>query len=70
MKRVRLEPEFTLVGGILRFATHGRVLREELGEEVNVPRATWRSSPPPIGAAVLGQQRLAKRAAGEGAARD
>ncbi len=30
MKRVRMEPEFTLVGGIMRFATMVRVLREEL----------------------------------------
>lgn len=68
MKRVRLEPEITLVGGIMRFPTMVRVLREELGQEVNVPAEPLAQFTAAIGAAVLGQQRLAKRAAAEHAA--
>ena len=37
MKRVQMEPEFTLVGGIMRFPTMVRVMREHLGDDVNVP---------------------------------
>ncbi|UCD25267.1 MAG: hypothetical protein JSW51_04920, partial [Gemmatimonadota bacterium] len=37
MKRVRMEPEFTLIGGILRFATMIKVTKEHLAAEVNVP---------------------------------
>jgi len=37
MKRVKMEPEFTLIGGILRFETMVRVAREELHAGVNVP---------------------------------
>ncbi len=40
MKRVQMEPQFTLVGGIMRFPTMVRVMREHLGEEVNVPPET------------------------------
>ncbi len=68
MKRARLEPEITLVGGIMRFPTMVRVLREELGQEVNVPPEPLAQFTAAIGAAVLGQQRLAKRAAAEHAA--
>src|SRR6266508_3829622 len=37
MKRVQMEPEFTLIGGILRFTTMVDVVRRELQAEVNVP---------------------------------
>jgi len=68
MKRVRLEQEITLVGGIMRFPTMVRVLREELGQDVNVPPEPLAQFTAAIGAAVLGQQRLAKRAAEHAAA--
>jgi predicted CoA-substrate-specific enzyme activase len=68
MKRVRLEPEVTLVGGIMRFPTMVRVLREELDQEVNVPPEPLQQFTAAIGAAVLGQQRLAKRATEHAAA--
>ena len=32
-----MEPEYTLIGGILRFGTMARVVREKLNCEVNVP---------------------------------
>ena len=37
MKRVQMEPEYTLVGGILRFETMARVVSEQLKSKVNVP---------------------------------
>lgn len=63
MKRVRLEPEVTLVGGIMRYPTMVRVLGEQLGQEVNVPPEPLAQFTAAIGAAVLGRQRLARRAA-------
>lgn len=63
LKRVRIEPDVTLVGGILRFPTMGRVLREQLGQDANVPAEPLAQFTAAIGAAVLGQQRLAKKAA-------
>jgi len=60
MKRVGMEPEFTLVGGILRFPTMVRVLREELGEGVSVPEEGIVQYTGAIGAAVLALRRLEK----------
>ena len=60
MKRVKLEPAFTLIGGILRFETMGRLVREQLKSEVNVPEGDLVQFIPALGAAILGQQRLRK----------
>ena len=60
MKRVRMEPEFTLIGGILRFETMAEVVREELQTEVNVPEGDQVQFMGALGAAMLGQQRLRK----------
>jgi predicted CoA-substrate-specific enzyme activase len=62
MKRVRMEPEFTLIGGILRFERMGHVVREALQADVNVPPAAVVQFVPALGAAVLGQRRLARLA--------
>lgn len=68
MKRVRMEPEFTLVGGILRFERMADVIREELGGDVNVPPGDTVQFTSALGAALLAQRRLAKlSAAGEAA---
>ncbi len=64
MKRVRLEPEVTLVGGILRFPTMTRLLKEQLGMDVNVPPEPLAQFTGAVGAAVLGRQRLARKSAG------
>jgi len=64
MKRVQMEPEFTLIGGILRFETMVAVIRRELKTEVHVPPGELVQFVPAFGAAVLGQRRLAARAAG------
>ncbi len=60
MKRVQMEPEFTLIGGILRFETMARVVREQLKAGVNVPSENMVQFIGALGAAVLGQRRIAK----------
>jgi predicted CoA-substrate-specific enzyme activase len=58
MRRVQLEPEYTLVGGILRFESMGALLREKLGQAVNVPVPEMVQMVGALGAAVLGQRRV------------
>lgn len=60
MKRVRMEPEFTLVGGILRFDTMVSVVCEALDADVNVPEGDLVQYTSALGAAILGHQRLQK----------
>ncbi len=60
MKRVRMEPEFTLIGGILRFESMGEVVMETLKTEVNVPDGELVQFATALGAAILGHKRLAK----------
>jgi activator of 2-hydroxyglutaryl-CoA dehydratase len=52
-----MEPEFTLVGGIMRFPTMVRVMREHLGDEVNVPDESLVQFTGALGAAVLARKR-------------
>lgn len=61
MRRVRMEPEFTLIGGILRFETMVRVVQEQLDASVNVPQGDLVQYIPALGAAILGHKRLEKR---------
>jgi predicted CoA-substrate-specific enzyme activase len=75
MKRVQMEPEFTLIGGILRFTAMVSVVRRELKSEVNVPEGDLVQFVPAFGAAILAQRGLRQReaaaplaAAGEGSA--
>ncbi|MEO8197070.1 MAG: acyl-CoA dehydratase activase [Thermoanaerobaculia bacterium] len=66
MKRAQMEPEFTLIGGIMRFEKMVTVVREQLGEQVNVPEGDLVQFTSALGAALLGQlrlQRLAEAAA-------
>ncbi|MEK6575101.1 MAG: BadF/BadG/BcrA/BcrD ATPase family protein, partial [Chloroflexota bacterium] len=60
MKRVQLEPEVTLVGGILRFETMAKVVQEKLGMKVNVPEGDLVQYIAALGAALLAQRRLHK----------
>ncbi len=62
MKRVKMEPEFTLVGGILRFEKMIGVVREQLQAEVNVPEGDLVQFTTALGAALLGRRRLEKLA--------
>lgn len=64
MKRVQMAPEFTLVGGILRFPTMVRVMRQQLGDGVNVPPEALVQYTGAIGAAVLARRRLEAALAG------
>lgn len=64
MKRARMGPEYTLIGGILRYETMARVARESLSGHVNVPDGDLPQYVTALGAAWLGQQRLAKIANG------
>ena len=68
MKRVQLEPEYTLVGGILRFETMARVVAEQLKSSVNVPAGDMPQYTAAIGAALLAHRRLEKINAGEAVA--
>jgi predicted CoA-substrate-specific enzyme activase len=68
MKRVRMEPEFTLVGGIARFPTIVKVMREQLGESVNLPPGDLVQFTAAIGAALLARRRQHKLRTSEGAA--
>ncbi len=62
MKRVKAEPEYTLIGGILRFETMARSVRKQLGAEINVPTPELVQFVGALGAAILGHRRLAKLA--------
>jgi predicted CoA-substrate-specific enzyme activase len=60
MKRVQLEPEYTLIGGILRFETMARVVREHLQADVNVPPENLVQFVGALGAAILAHRRFQK----------
>ena len=62
MKRVQMEPEFTLVGGILRFERMVQVVQSALGASVNVPPGDMVQYTSALGAALLGQRRLRRLA--------
>ena len=58
MKRVRMEPEYTVIGGILRFRRMVQVIEKELGCAVNVPEGDLVQYTSAMGAALLGHLRL------------
>ncbi|MFQ5606638.1 MAG: acyl-CoA dehydratase activase [Candidatus Zixiibacteriota bacterium] len=60
MRRVKAEPEYTLIGGILRFQTMGKAVRDELQDGVNIPEDEMAQFITAFGAAILGQRRLPK----------
>jgi predicted CoA-substrate-specific enzyme activase len=60
IKRVKAEPEYTLIGGILRFETMAKSVRDQLKAEVNVPEPELVQFIAALGAAILGQHRLHK----------
>ncbi len=62
MKRVRGEPEYTLIGGILRFETMAQSVRDHLKAEVNVPDPDVVQFVAARGAAILALRRLQKLA--------
>jgi predicted CoA-substrate-specific enzyme activase len=65
LRRVQMEPEFTLVGGILRFPSMAALVREKLGGTVNVLPDDMPQFAAALGAAVLARRRaLEQQAAG------
>jgi len=60
IKRVKAQPEYTLVGGILRFHTMADAVRERLGADVNVPPGELCQFAVAVGCAILAQIRLRK----------
>jgi (R)-2-hydroxyacyl-CoA dehydratese activating ATPase len=68
LRRVRFEPEVTLIGGILRYETMVGLLTSQLKMEVNVADGDLVQFVHALGAAVLGQRRLVKLAADPSAA--
>jgi len=60
MRRVKAEPEFTAIGGILCFETFGKALETELKNDVNIPEKDLLQFVPALGAAILGQRRMKK----------
>ncbi len=63
MRRIKAQPEFTLVGGILRFQTMAATVERSLGKPVRVPPDGYCQFVAALGAAILGQQRLRRIAA-------
>ncbi|GMQ85111.1 MAG: acyl-CoA dehydratase activase [Acidimicrobiia bacterium] len=66
IKRVRAEPEFTLIGGILRFETMGRSISKSLEAEVNIPEGDMVQYVSALGCAILAGRRLEKLRAADG----
>ena len=60
LRRVRIDPECTLVGGILRFDTMAGMVRERVEGPVNVPAGDLAQFTGALGAAVLALQRRAR----------
>ncbi len=58
MKRVKGQPEYTLIGGILRFDRMAQSVREQLNSKVNVSEPEMVQFVAALGAALLGQRRL------------
>jgi predicted CoA-substrate-specific enzyme activase len=70
LRRIQAEPEFALVGGILRWPAFAALVGERLGAPVRVAEGDLPQYVSALGCAILGQIQLARRAqsrAGEGA---
>jgi predicted CoA-substrate-specific enzyme activase len=60
MKRTHAEPEYTLVGGILRFQTMGTTISDALEAEVNIAEGDLVQYASALGCAILARKRLEK----------
>jgi|TARA_B100002003_G_C14155931_1_gene556532 predicted CoA-substrate-specific enzyme activase len=60
LKRVKMESQVTLTGGIMRFGTMVNVLTENVDEKINVPDGDMVQFTTALGAATLALQRLEK----------
>ena len=60
LRRIKVEPEVTLVGGIMRWETMGKAIREQLGTDANVAEGDMPQYMAALGCAILGHIRLDK----------
>jgi len=60
LKRVKMESQITLTGGIMRFKTMVDVLTENVEKKINVPEGDMVQFTTALGAAMLALQRLEK----------
>lgn len=60
MKRIKAEPEYTLVGGILRWESMAKLIFERVQAKVNVPEGDLAQFTAALGCAILGHLRLRK----------
>jgi predicted CoA-substrate-specific enzyme activase len=67
LKRVQMQPEFTLAGGILRFPSMSALIVEKLGGSVNLLRDDMPQYAAALGAAVLARRRAFDQPAARGA---
>jgi (R)-2-hydroxyacyl-CoA dehydratese activating ATPase len=61
MRRVQMEPPFTLVGGILRFPSMAALICQTLGAEAHVPDGDLAQYTAAVGAAVMARRRAGQR---------
>jgi activator of 2-hydroxyglutaryl-CoA dehydratase len=66
MKRVKIEPEVTLIGGIMRFPTMVSAIRETVPGDINVPEGDLVQFVAALGAGTLAQYQV-NRLAEQGA---
>ena len=62
MKRVKMEPEVTLIGGIMRFPTMVSAIREKVAGDVNVPEGDLVQFVAALGAGTLAQHQVRRLA--------
>ena len=67
MKRVKMEPEYTLIGGIMRYPTMVTAVRAQLKVDVNVPDGDLVQLVAALGAATLAAHQANKIAEGRAA---
>jgi len=58
MKRVKMEPEVTLIGGIMRFPTMVSAIREKVAGDINVPEGDLVQFVAALGAGTLAQHQV------------
>ena len=64
LRRIKAEPEYALVGGILRWPAFAALVAERLGAPVRVAEGDLPQYVSALGCAILGQIQLARRAQG------
>ena len=62
MKRVKMEPEVTLIGGIMRFPTMVSAIRDKVSGDLNVPEGDMVQFVAALGAGTLAQRQVRRLA--------